>query len=100
MARTFNNYMQIANRQKNKAAINALKSMQGYTKDYTPYVCNLWAITLEENTDLSPEDIDHLLDCFQEVALRGYEKQEARKIVNERLGLDLYAEPDKAKAGK
>ena len=54
---------------------------------------------MNENTNLSIDDIDHLLDCFQEVAQRGYEKAEARRIVNETLGLDLYAEPDKAKAG-
>jgi len=85
----------------NRATVDALKRFQQFTRDYTPYMCAMFCLTLKHNTELSNEDIGYLIDCLQEEHTRYTEKglsyKEIIDICSEECGLDLYAEVDKAK---
>lgn len=80
--------------------VNNLKRQQMYTREYTPYMIALFCLTLKHNIDLSNDDIEHLVDCFQEEAEKSVGMIATFKECEQECGLSLYAEPDKAKVSK
>ena len=83
-----------------KILTNAYMRELAIVKKITPLLFSAVAVTLNDNTDMSEDDIEYIMDSIQELLVENSKGNiSIIDMCREKVGLDFYCTPDKAKAG-